>query len=140
FCQSPTNLTQEEINKMVKDAAVYAEEDGKKRDEAQSRNRANTELDTAERTLRELADRIALDQVRKVRDAMEKLRLSLQTYDIERIKNDSKVLTDALYSISTEAYLAVGGEKLGARGQAKDKGVIIEEEPSEEDLFDWFKK
>lgn len=138
--QSPTNLTQEEINRMVKDAAVYAEEDAKKRDEAQTRNRANTELDTSERTLRELADRMALDQVRKVRDAMEKLRMSLQTYDIERIKSDTKVLTDALYSISTEAYLAVGGEKLGARGKAGKKGEISIEEPSEEDLFDWFKK
>ena len=84
--QSPTNLTQEEINAMVKDAAIYAEEDAKRRQESQARNKANIELDTAERTLRELGEQMSFDQQKRLRDAIERLRGSLQTYDTEKIK------------------------------------------------------
>ncbi|NDD27227.1 MAG: molecular chaperone DnaK [Proteobacteria bacterium] len=141
--QSPTNLTQDEIGRMVKEAAVYHEEDAKRRDEAQTRNKSNTELDTAERTLRELAERIPLDQQRKLRDAVERLRLSLQTYDLQKIKEDTKLLQDVMFAISTDAYFSVtgGDEKVGAAAKAAvEAGTISVDEPSEEDLFNWFKK
>lgn len=128
---------------MVKEAAVYHEEDAKRRDEAQTRNKSNTELDTAERTLRELAERIPLDQQRKLRDAVERLRLSLQTYDLQKIKEDTKLLQDVMFAISTDAYFSVtgGDEKVGAAAKAAvEAGTISVDEPSEEDLFNWFKK
>jgi len=138
--QSPTNLSQDEINRMVKEAAVYAEEDARRREEAQVRNRANTEVDTAERTLRELHDQLTLEQVRAVRDAVDKLRSSLQTYDTDRIRHATEVMTDILYSITTEAYLSAGGP--GSKRGATDEVEIVAavDEPSEEDLFGWFKK
>jgi len=141
--QSPTNLTQDEINRMVKEAAIYQEEDAKRREEAQIRNKANVEVDTAERTLRELSEKIPLDQQRKMRDSIERLRMSLQTYDIPKIKDDTKALQDVMYSISTEAYFAVGGggkEAVGAAAKGRGAGNIEVDEPSEEDLFNWFKK
>ena len=142
--QSPTNLTQDEIGRMVKEAAVYQEEDAKRRDEAQTRNKSNVELDTAERTLRDLSERVPLEMQRKVRDCIERLRVSLQTYDIPRIKDDTKVLQDALFAISTETYLAApgGSEKAGAAAKAAghSSGNLVVDEPSEEDLFNWFKK
>jgi molecular chaperone DnaK len=146
--QSPTNLTQEEINQMVKEAAIYAEEDAKRRSEAQARNKANIELDTAERMLREMGNQMSFDHQRRLRDGIERLRASLQTYDTEKIKDDTKVLTDALYAVGTEAYLTTGGER--AADAARKAGIDTEgmmggggeasEEPSEEDLFSWFKK
>lgn len=144
--QSPTNLSQDEIGRMVKEAAVYQEEDAKKRDEAQTRSKANTELDTAERSLRELADKVPLDLQRRLRDCIERLRMSLQTYDIGKIKDDTKVLTDALFGISTEAYLADHDKDKKGKDKGKDKekdkgGIQVDvDEPTEEDLFDWFKK
>ncbi len=140
--QSPTNLSQEEIERMVKEAAVYAEEDAKRREEAQVRNKANIEIDTAERTLRELSDQIPLEQQRKLRDCIDRLRMSLQTYDLDKIKEDTKTLTDAMFAISTEAYLSTGTGKVeGDEGEAKaDKKTEEEEEPSEEDLFGWFQQ
>ncbi len=137
--QSPTNLTKDEIDRMVKEAAIYAEEDAKRREEAQARNKANIEIDTAERTLRELADRIPLEQQRKLRDRIDRLRMSLQTYDTEKIKQDTKALTDALFAISTEAYLATGTGKVTGH-EAKVEAATEEEEPSEEDLFGWFQQ
>lgn len=140
--QSPTNLTQDEIDRMVKEAAIYAEEDAKRREESQTRNKANIEIDTAERTLRELADRIPLEQQRKLRDCIDRLRMSLQTYDTDKIKADTKSLTDAMFAISTEAYLATGtGKVAGEGGAGKGEEMTFgEEEPSEEDLFGWFQQ
>jgi molecular chaperone DnaK len=152
--QSPTNLTQEEINAMVKDAAIYAEEDAKRRQESQARNKANIELDTAERQLRELGEQMSFDQQKRLRDSIERLRGSLQTYDTEKIKEDTKVLQDAMYAVSTEAYMSVGGEKAreaaeksgyaptrsaaGASGEGGDGAAA--EEPSDQDLFGWFQQ
>jgi len=148
--QSPTNLTQEEINAMVKDAAIYAEEDAKRRQESQARNKANIELDTAERTLRELGEQMSFDQQKRLRDAIERLRGSLQTYDTEKIKEDTKVLQDAMYAVSTEAYMSAGGEKAAqaaARSgytptvsSAAAGGEGATEEPSDQDLFGWFQQ
>jgi len=154
--QSPTNLTQEEINAMVKDAAIYAEEDAKRRTESQARNKANIELDTAERQLRELGEQMSFDQQKRLRDSIERLRGSLQTYDTEKIKEDTKVLQDAMYAVSTEAYMSVGGEKAqeaarksgyapttssrgGEGGEAGAEGGGAEE-PSDQDLFGWFQQ
>ena len=154
--QSPTNLTQEEINAMVKDAAIYAEEDAKRRTESQARNKANIELDTAERQLRELGEQMSFEQQKRLRDSIERLRGSLQTYDTEKIKEDTKVLQDAMYAVSTEAYMSVGGEKAEqaarkagytptvtsgatAGGEAGAEGGGAEE-PSDQDLFGWFQQ
>jgi molecular chaperone DnaK len=123
--QSPTNLTQEDINAMVKDAAIYAEEDAKRRQEAQSRNKANIELDTAERQLRELGEQMSFDQQRRLRDGIERLRSSLQTYDIEKIKEDTKVLSDAMYAVSTEAYLSAGGDRAAAAATRAGFGNVV---------------
>ena len=143
--QSPTNLSQDEIDRMVKEAAIYAEEDAKRRDESQTRNKANIEIDTAERTLRELSEKIPLEQQRRLRDCIDRLRMSLQTYDLEKIKQDTKKLTDTMFHISTDAYLSIGTGKVEGEGSfgkqdAENEGLVFEEEPSEEDLFGWFQK
>ncbi len=159
--QSPTNLTQEEINTMVKDAAIYAEEDARRRAEATVRNRANVELDTAERTMRELSQQMTFDQQRRLRDSIDRLRMALQTYENERIKECTKVLKDAMYAISTEAYLSTGGARAadaakkagidveaaqasaaagGGGGSEDGESAVTAEEPEDEDLFDWFNK
>jgi len=139
--QSPTNLTKDEIDHMVKEAAVYAEEDGKRREEATIRNKANIELDTAERTIRDLGEQIPVEHQRKLRDAIDRLRMSLQTYELQKISQDTKVLQDQLFAVSTDAYYSLetgksAGSKPGGAGSIKTSV----DEPAEEDLFGWFKK
>ena len=151
--QSPTNLTQEEINAMVKDAAIYAEEDAKRRQESQARNKANIELDTAERLLREFGEQMSFDQQKRLRDSIERLRSSLQTYDTDKIKEDTKTLQDAMFAVSTEQYMSVGGEKAKeaatksgyapptpSSGGDGEGGASAAEEPSDQDLFGWFQQ
>lgn len=147
--QSPTNLSQDEINRMVKDAAVYAEEDGKRKEETQIRNKANIELDTAERTLRELSEKISIEHQRRLRECIDRLRTTLQTYDTGKIKEETKAVQDVMYLISTEVYLAVDGSKIGGGAvispgatatSTKSGKDMIMGDSSEEDLFGWFQK
>jgi molecular chaperone DnaK len=144
---SPTGLSDDEINRMVKEAALYSEEDAKRRSEAQARNKANIEIDTAERMMRELSERIPGDQQRRLKDLIEKLRMALQTYDTDRIFSDTKDLTDAMFAISTDAYLDTGTGRVMNTEFASEKVIefvdenkstTTEEEPTDEDLFGWF--
>lgn len=136
--ESPTNLSSEEINRMVKEAAVYAEEDSKRRTETHVRNKAQTEIDTAERTLRELGDRLSMDRIQKIKTSIECVKNSLKTYELDKIEEEARTLSDILYSVSTEVYAAVDKEKEKLAGtEAVGEPV---KEVTDEEIFDWFEK
>lgn len=141
--QSPTNLTNDEINQMVKEAAVYAETDAKRREEKQLRNKGNIELDTAERNLRELAEQMTLDEQKLLRAAADQLRAALKTYDNDKIKTATKAVQDQMYKITTNVYLNVEGSKLDRESAPSGEPTVAvssEDEPSEDDLFGWFQQ
>lgn len=138
--QSPTNLTNDEIGQMIKDAAVYAEADAKRREETQVRNKGNIELDTAERTLRELSDKMSADDQKSLRRAIENLKTALQTYDTDKIRENTKKVQEKMYAITTEAYVNVEGSRLAPKMKSEPQVINTEDEPSEEDLFGWFQK
>lgn len=140
--QSPTNLSREEIDSMVKDAAIYAEEDGRRREESTIRNKANIEIDTAEHTMRDLGERMTPEHRSALRDATDRLRTSMQAFDLPKISADTKTLQDLLFSISTDAYYSLETGRVGA-DQAKAQAAEAaqaEEEPDDADLFGWFNK
>ncbi len=136
--QSPTNLTNDEISQMVKDAAIYAEADAKRREETQVRNKGNIELDTAERTLRELADKMTNEHQKGLRTATDALKAALQTYETEKIKTLTKAVQEKMYEITTAAYISVEGSRLVSKKEVDITASV--DEPSEEDLFGWFQK
>ena len=142
--QSPTNLTNDEINQMVKEAAVYAEADAKRREETQTRNKGNVELDTAERTLRELAEQMTLDEQKAIRAAADQLRYALQTYDNDKIRTSTKALQEQMYRVTTNVYINVDGSKLDKTMETNADGEpqvsVSGDEPSEDDLFGWFQQ
>ena len=142
--QSPTNLTNDEINQMVKEAAVYAEADAKRREETQTRNKGNVELDTAERTLRELAEQMTLDEQKSIRAAADQLRAALQTYDNDKIRTCTKALQEQMYRVTTNVYINVDGSKLDKSMETNADGEpqvsVSGDEPSEDDLFGWFQE
>lgn len=142
--QSPTNLTNDEINQMVKEAAIYAEADAKRREETQTRNKGNVELDTAERTLRELAEQMTLDEQKAIRAAADQLRSALQTYDNDKIRTCTKALQEQMYRVTTNVYINVDGSKLDKTMETNADGEpqvsVSGDEPSEDDLFGWFQQ
>ena len=135
---SPTNLTQDEIAKMVQEAMSFADEDRKRKEEVQIKSRATVEIDSAERTLRELSDFIDLERHKKVTRQIENIRQALQRSDVTKIKDETKGLQDLLFTISTDAYVQSGGGVKGKSGE-KEPDQIEVSAPKEEELFDWFK-
>lgn len=146
---SPTNLTQDEITKMVKEAQQFADEDAKRREERQIRNKAGVEIDVAERTLRDYGDRFSPKQAAIVREFVERLKAAIETYEYEKIKDGTKALTDALFALTSEMYLApkegagtASGAPSGAPSGAAGAPAASRKpgESTDDEIFSWFKK
>jgi len=123
--QSPTNLTQDEISKMVKEAAEYAEEDAKRRREANIRNKANTEIATAEKTIRDLGDRLKPEEANKVRKIIERLKDALTTYNYDLIDELTSQLTNTMYTLTTDVYFKIEGTPLAAKKASQQSELIV---------------
>ncbi|MGZ4943521.1 MAG: molecular chaperone DnaK [Halobacteriota archaeon] len=99
-----SGLSGDEINQMVKDAEAHAEDDRKKKEEADIRNNADSMVYTAEKTLKDMGDKIDEANKSKVRSEIENVREALKATDSEAIKNATEQLTSTIYQISTELY------------------------------------
>lgn len=102
--QKPGGLTDAEIERMVKDAELHAEEDRKRKEEVENRNNAEALINAAEKTLKEAGDLATEDQKSKVNAAIEDLKKALEGKDSEDIKAKTEALQEAVYPISTAMY------------------------------------
>jgi molecular chaperone DnaK len=101
---STSGLSEEEIERLVKDAEAHAEEDRKKKEEAEIRNAADSVIYTAEKTLRESADKIDEPSKSRVSAEIEKVREALKGTDIQAVKQTIEQLTNTIYQITTDLY------------------------------------
>ena len=99
-----TNLTDEDIDKAVKDAEAHAEEDKKKKDEIEARNNAESLVYNSEKTLGELGDKISGEEKAKVEEEIANVKKALEGTDVEAIKQATEKLTTAFYAISEKLY------------------------------------
>ena len=99
-----TKLSKEEKEKLIKDAEQYAEQDKRKRDEAELRNNADNLMYTAEKTKKDLGEKLAPDQKSKIDVAVSALRDALAGTDLEKIKSTSDELTKVLQEVGTAVY------------------------------------
>ena len=106
---SSTNMSEADIEKAVKDAEKFAAEDKKQKEAAETRNRADSLVYQAEKTLEEVGDKVSEDDKAPVREAVEKLKKSLEANDTEAMKADSEALEKAFYAISEKLYAQQGG-------------------------------
>ncbi|MBX3445627.1 MAG: molecular chaperone DnaK [Parvibaculaceae bacterium] len=135
-------LSEADIEKMVKDAEAHAEEDKKRREEAETRNHAEALANATEKTLAENADKIGADVKADVEAALEALKAALKDGDAATIKAKSEALTqvsmkmgEALYKAAqaeAEAEAAGGGEG----GKAHDDVVDADFEEVDDDKKD----
>jgi molecular chaperone DnaK len=119
-----TNLSEDEIQRMIKEAEKYAEEDRKRREEVEIRNNADSMLYQAEKLLKEHRDKADPNQVQELEKAMEELRKALEGQDTALIKSKTEALSGPLYALTTAMYQqqAQAGQQPGggAAGQGKD--------------------
>jgi len=106
--QASSGLSKDEIERMVHDAESHASEDKSRRDEVEVRNQADSEAYNAEKTLRELGDKISADQKQEVETKIADVRAALGTDDVQRIKDSRESLQQSFYKISEQIYSAMG--------------------------------
>ena len=99
-----TNLTDEDIERAVKDAEAHAEEDKKKKDEIEVRNNAESLVYNSEKTLAELGDKVSSEEKAKVETEIENTKKALEGTDTEAIRTATEKLTQAFYAISEKIY------------------------------------
>ena len=124
---STSGLSKEEINGLVKDAETHADEDRKRKEEAEIRNSADSMVYTAEKTLREVGDKIDESRKSKVTVEIEKVRDALKGADIDVIKQATEQLTTTIYEISTELY-AKTAEKAQEKAPAGESDYEVVDE------------
>ena len=106
---SSTNMSQEDIDKAVRDAEMFAEEDKKQKDAVDTKNRAESMVFQAEKTMSEVGDKLPESDKADVAAAIEKLKATIPTGNTEDIKADTEALEKAFYALSEKLYAQQGG-------------------------------
>ena len=99
-----TNLTDEDIDKAVKDAEAHAEEDKKKKEEIEVKNNAESLIYNSEKTLKDLGDKVSSEEKAKVETEIDNTKKALETNDTEKIKEATEKLTKVFYDMSEQLY------------------------------------
>ena len=120
---SSTNMSQEDIDKAVKDAERFAEEDKKAREAVDVKNRAESIIFQSEKTLTELGDKADPADVEDVKAAIEKLKETVKGGDTEAIKADTEAVEKSFYKISEKLYQQAGAQGADAGAQTDGDGT-----------------
>ena len=99
-----TNLSDEDIEKAVKDAEAHAAEDKKMKEDIEVRNNAESLIFNTEKTLKDIGDKISNEEKSKVEAELENLKKTLEGKDTEAIKNATEKLTSVFYEITEKLY------------------------------------
>ena len=116
-----TNLTDEDIDKAVKDAEAHAAEDKKKKDEIEARNEAESLMYNCQKTVDELGDKISGEEKAKATTEIENVKKALEGSDIDKIKEATEKLKQAFYAMSEKLYAQANPN--GAAGAGANAGT-----------------
>ncbi|MHA7962707.1 molecular chaperone DnaK [Paenibacillus sp. CAU 1782] len=123
---SSSGLSDAEIDQMMKDAELHADEDRKRRELVEAKNEADQLVYSVDKTLKDLGDKVDASEVEKANAAKEKVTAAVATDDLEQIKAATEELTAIIQQLSTKLYeqaAQAGGEQPeGAGGEASSKG------------------
>ncbi|MEB1807543.1 MAG: molecular chaperone DnaK [Bacillaceae bacterium] len=129
---SSSGLSDDEIEKMVKEAEANAEEDKKRREEAELRNEADHLVFTTEKTLKDLGDKVEQAEIDKANEAKDKVKTALEGTDLDAIRTAKDELQEVVQQLSTKLYeqaaqaaqQAQGEGAEGAGAQQADESVF----------------
>ena len=129
--QSDSGFSDEEIERMVKEAEANAEADAKRKEEAELRNEADQLVFQVDKTITDLGEQITEDEKKSVEDAKEELKKALEAGELEGIKSSKEKLEGVLqplvmkvYEQAAAAQAAQGDAGAGANADKKDDGVV----------------
>jgi len=123
-----TALSDDEVDRMVKDAESHAEEDKKRKDEIEVRNQVDSLAYSTEQTVKDLGDKVPEDQKKAVEEAVAEAKTALDGTDIEAIKKAGEKLTEVGQKLAEIVYADAQAQTAGNNGAASN--------PSEPDVVD----
>lgn len=127
--KSQTTLSDEEIERMIKEAEANAEADKKRKEEAELRNEADHLVFTTDKTLKDLGDKVDAAEKKKAEDARDALKQAIEKNDINEIRAKKDALQEIIQQLSIKLYEQVAKEaqanQAGAEStKAKDDNIV----------------
>ena len=131
---APTKLSQEEIEKMVKEAEKYSAEDKKRREDAEVVNQANTLLYSTEKAVKDYGDKISADDKANIEKELGTLKEAIKSKDNAKIKASMEAVQKVSHKLAEEVYKATAsaqsaGAQAGAAGAGASSGGASSEQP-----------
>lgn len=126
---SSTNLSEEEIDRRVKEAEQFEQEDRKRKEGVEAKNQAESLIYQTENTLKELGDKVSEDEKKRVEDLIAQLKTAKEGDQVEEIKSKSDALLNELNSLSQKLYQQAGGaaqESTAGQTSAKDGDDVVD--------------
>ena len=120
---SSTNMSKEDIDKAVREAEKFAEEDKKRKEAVEVKNKAESTIYQSEKSLSDIGDKVSEDDKASVRAAIDKLKETVKGDDIVAIKADTEALEKAFYPIAEKLYASqqqAGGPDMGGNPGGQD--------------------
>ena len=131
-----SNLSEQDIDKMVKEAEANASEDRKKKEEAEIKNNANSFISSAERLTKDFEGKISEDDLKKLNEQKDALQKALdENKSSDELKKMSEELQQTMFSISQKAYEAVQKEGGDANSEANSQSSTTEDK-KDDDVID----
>ena len=122
-----TNLSQDDIDKAVKEAEQFAAEDKARKDEVDTHNAADQTIYQTEKTLADLGDKISAEEKSSIQSAVDHLKEVNKGTDVQAIKDATEAVQKAFYAVSEKLYQQAGaqaGPNAGANPAGGDDGVV----------------
>ena len=128
---SSGGLSQSEIEKMIRDAEIHAEEDKRRKELVEAKNQAEQLVYTTDKTLKDLGDKVTGDERAKIEAAKNELSQALQGEDVQAIKDKMEALSAALHGVTSRMYSQAGtagntGSGDGAQGQGPEGEKVVD--------------
>ncbi|MFP3090831.1 molecular chaperone DnaK [Treponema sp. TIM-1] len=116
--ESSSGLSDTDIERMVKEAELHAEEDKREREKAEVRNEADSMLYSTEKNIKDLGDKVNPADKSKAEEAIADLRRALEGGDLQAIKDKTEALKQVSYKIAEEVYKQTGAQPQGPGSEA----------------------
>jgi len=135
---SSSGLSEEEINKLVKEAESHSEEDKKKKDLIEARNQADSMIYSVEKNLKEFGDKVGAGEKTKIEEAIAKVKTAIEGDDVDAIKASQEELTQASHKLAEAMYAKTATEQAGSEAgtSAPEEEGKGESEKKEDDVVD----
>ena len=125
---APTKLSDDDINKMVKEAEQYAEQDKKQKEEVETLNQANSLVYSTEKSLKEYGDKVSADEKANIEKELEGLKEALNSKDNEKIKKNMETLQTASHKLAEEIYKNSAAQQAAGAGAGGAAGAEAQQQ------------